>query len=185
MCGRYLFDPLTGELATFYRLALQYGDVKSGEVFPSEEVVNLGITPSGKVKAAFTRWGFTGFKKSQLIINARSETVLEKPFFAEDFRQSRCIFPMTGFYEWNNEKERFLFTPPDDKPLYVAGFYRMHEGQAESIILTTKPNSIVKPIHDRMPLILKEEEVRRWLSDLDFASELLERRMTDDLVVIS
>lgn len=185
MCGRYLFDPMTGELDKYWQIIADVAkkqekykeqEIATGEVFPSNNVLTLGANKNNEVVPGITKWGFEGFKKGQLFINARSESVEEKKTFSKHFRESRCIFPMNGFYEWNSDKKKFLFTG-NNEVIYVAGFYRIHENVAESIIMTTEPNAAVSPIHDRMPLIIEKSDIDKWVLDLDFAREYLKRDM--------
>lgn len=182
MCGRYLFDPMITELAEYYRLASLLGEIKQGEIFPTDMVPILGADKNGKIKVLRSSWGFTGFKKGQRIINARSETVLEKALFAHDFRWHRCVFPMGGFYEWDQDKTKLLFHE-EANALYIGGFMREHQGLIESIILTTEPNETVAPIHDRMPLIIEKSAIRSWLTDFDFAVDYLNQEMTAPLTI--
>ncbi|MGM0341646.1 SOS response-associated peptidase [Enterococcus sp. AZ007] len=185
MCGRYLFDPMTGELDEYWKIIrnvaekqnlYEVDEVATGDVYPSNNVIILGANKEGQVVPGVTKWGFTGFKKGQLFINARSESVEEKKTFGKHFRERRIVFPMNGFYEWNSDKKKFLFTDHKEV-IYVAGFYRMHENVAESIIMTTEPNSIVSPIHDRMPLIIDKNDIDKWVLDLDFARDYLKHDM--------
>lgn len=181
MCGRYLFDLKTLELEKYYSQLQELG--KTGEVFPSEKVLTIAITKNGQISLGLTNWGFTTDKNKSRIINARSETVTEKPLFAESFRRHRCVFPMTGFYEWGNAKNKLLFIPPTEEAIYVGGFYREHQGQLESIILTTTPNEVVAPIHNRMPLIIKKADIRSWLKDEQFAIDYLKQSVDTALIV--
>lgn len=185
MCGRYLFDPLTGELDEYWKIIrnvaekqkqYEVDEVATGDVYPSNKVLTLGSNKNGQVVPGVTKWGFEGFNKGQLMINARAESVEEKKTFAKAFREQRCIFPMTGFYEWSSVKEKFLFTN-DGNTMYVAGFYRMHKNVTESIIMTTVPNKAVSSVHDRMPLIVDKKDIDKWILDLDFAREYLQRDM--------
>lgn len=185
MCGRYLFDPLTGELDEYWQIIADVAkkqekykeqEIATGEVFPSNNVLTLGANKNNEVVPGVTKWGFEGFKKGQLFINARSESVEEKKTFSKHFRERRIVFPMNGFYEWNSDKKKFLFTG-NNEVIYVAGFYRMHENVAESIIMTTEPNAAVSPIHDRMPLIVDKKDIENWVLDLDFAREYLKLDM--------
>lgn len=183
MCGRYLFDPLTGELDEYWQIIADVAkkqekykeqEIATGEVFPSNNVLTLGANKNNEVVPGVTKWGFEGFKKGQLFINARSESVEEKKTFSKHFRERRIVFPMNGFYEWDSDKKKFLFTG-NNEVIYVAGFYRIHENVAESIIMTTEPNAAVSPIHDRMPLIIEKSDIDKWVLDLDFAREYLKR----------
>lgn len=185
MCGRYLFDPMTGELDEYWQIIADVAkkqekykeqEIATGEVFPSNNVLTLGANKNNEVVPGVTKWGFEGFKKGQLFINARSESVEEKKTFSNHFRERRIVFPMNGFYEWDSDKKKFLFSG-DNEVIYVAGFYRMHENVAESIIMTTKPNATVSPIHDRMPLIVDKKDIEKWVLDLNFAREYLKRDM--------
>lgn len=185
MCGRYLFDPTTGEIDEYWQIIADVAkkqekykqqEIATGEIFPSNNVLTLGANKNNEVVPGVTKWGFEGFRKGQLFINARSESVEEKKTFSKHFRDQRCVFPINGFYEWNSEKEKFLFTT-EDSVMYVAGFYRMHDNVAESIIMTTEPNTTVSPIHDRMPLIIEKSDIDSWVLNLDFAREYLKRDM--------
>lgn len=185
MCGRYLFDPMTGELDEYWQIIADVAkkrekykeqEIATGEVFPSNNVLTLGANKNNEVVPGITKWGFEGFKKGQLFINARSESVEEKKTFNKHFRERRIVFPMNGFYEWDSDKKKFLFTG-NNEVIYIAGFYRMHENVAESIIMTTKPNAAVSPIHDRMPLIVDKKDIENWVLDLDFAREYLKSDM--------
>ena len=185
MCGRYLFDPMTGELDEYWQIIADVAkkqekykeqEIATGEVFPSNNVLTLGANKNNEVVPGITKWGFEGFKKGQLFINARSESVEEKKTFSKHFRERRIVFPMNGFYEWDSDKKKFLFSG-NNEVIYVAGFYRIHENVAESIIMTTEPNAAVSPIHDSMPLIIEKSDIDKWVIDLDFAREYLKRDM--------
>lgn len=185
MCGRYLFDPMTGELDEYWQIIADVAkkqekykeqEIATGEVFPSNNVLTLGANKNNEVVPGITKWGFEGFKKGQLFINARAESVEEKKTFSKHFRERRIVFPMNGFYEWDSDKKKFLFSG-NNEVIYVAGFYRIHENVAESIIMTTEPNAAVSPIHDRMPLIIEKSDIDKWVIDLDFAREYLKRDM--------
>ncbi|EOH86342.1 SOS response-associated peptidase [Enterococcus pallens] len=189
MCGRYFYDLDSEELQELCRKIQERHKqekelaerIASGEVYPSNYVVTLASTPREQILPGLTRWGFDGFKKGQLIINARSETVEEKKTFKKPFQENRCIFPMSGFNEWDQEKRKFYFST--DQTIFVAGFYRLHnssEGRrAESIILTTRPNGSVRNIHDRMPLIVNRKDIDKWILDIDFARHLINTDMPE------
>jgi len=105
------------------------------------------------------------------LINARSETVAEKPSFRACLRERRCLIPADGFYEWKREpksKQPYCFTLTDDSPFAFAGIWdRWRGGDGKTLetcsILTTGPNSLVSDIHDRMPVILSPDEYDLWL----------------------
>lgn len=189
MCGRYFYDLDSEELKELYKKIQEQArreeklaeknSIASGEVFPSNHVITLQSNEDGEVIPTLTRWGFQGFKKGQLFINARSESVEQKKTFAKPFQTERCVFPTSGFYEWNTNKEKYYFTT--DETLYIAGFCRKHKTdngiETESIIMTTNPNASVELIHDRMPLIIEKNQVSDWILNLEFARELIKSEM--------
>ena len=129
-------------------------------------------------------WGLRTPKS--LLINARAETAMEKPTFAESARYRHCVIPSTGFYEWDGDKRKFLFTLPRSSTLYMAGIYDVREGVPSYCILTTAPNDSMRDVHDRMPLVLEREQIVPWLYDLKATARflkatppLLERRLLD------
>ncbi len=105
------------------------------------------------------------------MINARSETVTEKPSFREAFRRRRCLIPSSGFYEWKREgtrKQPFYFQMCDERPFAFAGLWEHWEGEgSEAIesctILTTEANEVLAPVHDRMPVIVAPGDYELWL----------------------
>ncbi|KAA9302372.1 MULTISPECIES: SOS response-associated peptidase [Aerococcus] len=173
MCGRYEYqvnDPL---LAHFYGKLGQDSQVSVGTVYPGQDVLCLGLDPQAKVRVAAMRWGFDGFKKKQLLINARSETINDKLAFAQAFRYRRCIFPMSAFYEWSADKTRFLFSASE--VLFVGGCYQVipqaqGQVQAQAILMTQPADQIVGRVHQRMPYLIHKEDLRSWLGDWHYAS---------------
>lgn len=180
MCGRYFFDLESELLQNYYREAQtkqpkQAAELAAGEVFPSNLVVTLRKEEENILTPEIMKWGFTGFKKGQLMINARAETVEEKDLSSTIFAKSLC-FPN----EWNEEKDKFMFSNKE-KIVYIGGFYRSHQDEkmAESIIMTTEPNRTVAPIHDRMPLVLTEEQIEPWVTDISFARKIITQQMPE------
>ena len=173
MCGRYYVDDETArEIEKLVRdLDRRLKMERTGDVFPSQNAIIL----KGEVNhlaAEQMRWGFPGFEKGKLLINARAETALERPTFRESVQDRRCIIPARGFYEWNKSKEKFTFERKETPVLFMAGCYNRYEGQERFVILTTDANSSVAPVHNRMPLILEPEELKDWVLD-DQATESL------------
>ncbi|QLG28173.1 SOS response-associated peptidase [Halorarum halophilum] len=105
-------------------------------------------------------------------INARSETVTEKPMFREAFESRRCLIPADGFYEWTGtrgSKQPYRIERPDRSPFAYAGLWETWtpaegEPRVTCTILTTDANEVVAPIHDRMPVILEEQHEETWLT---------------------
>ena len=122
-------------------------------------------------------WGFPGFDKGKLLINARAESVKDRPTFADSFAGRRCALPAAGFYEWDKKKEKVIFTLSDRPILYLAGIYRPYGAEIRFVVLTREANASMEPVHDRMPLILSGEEVIPWVSDAAKAGDLLTKEL--------
>lgn len=179
MCGRFMFDPTTNpELKKIQTLAATQGvAVKTGEVFPND-LTALVIDQDQQIKVVAMAWGWPGFKAGQKLINARSETVLQKSRFAQAFLTQRAVYPTNGFFEWTVDKQKVYFKYPNStQPVYIAGFYAYFDGQPRSILLTTEPNASVAPVHNRMPLLLQKRQISSWLKDSSWAQAFLRQAM--------
>ena len=119
------------------------------------------------------------------IINARSEAAGEKRMFKEPLRNKRCVIPSTGFFEWmhagGKAKEKYHFIQPSKRMLYMAGVsakYRVKNSDIPVdcfVILTRDANRYMVDVHDRMPVIICEEEIINWLNDESFVPFALNR----------
>lgn len=181
MCGRFVVDDtvwremerLVGEIACSLP--------GNGDVFPSAQVPILkrkpdkGQNAKGSLACAPARWGYPGCGKGRALINARAESVQEKPSFRADFAQRRCVILARGFYEWNAKKEKFYFAGAEPV-LYLAGIYNNAPGEECVTILTTQANESVRPVHDRMPLLLSGDEIIRWVEDRETAARILKKQ---------
>lgn len=183
MCGRYYIDRDVEK--EIYRIAQEIDEnmriERTGDIYPSQEAPVL-YGRRNRLCGGTMRWGLTG-KEGKLLINARAETALARPAFAGSVRQRRCVIPARHFYEWDRDKQKVTFCRRAEDTLYLAGFYRGEEDGPHFIILTTAANESVRPVHQRMPLILDEEEIRWWIGDdsrvngfLNKSSPVLERR---------
>ena len=142
----------------------------SGDVAPTDMTPVL-IASGDKVISEFQRWGIPGWRGG-MVINARAETVCTKPMFRRSIVERRCVIPANGYYEWDAGKHKYLFQIPG-KALYFAGVYDNVDGVDCFVVLTTIPNATVQDVHDRMPFILRHEQVRPWLTDSQAALQLL------------
>ena len=174
MCGRYQFTAEQCEEIRQIAEAIQrkYGSQNwaPGEIRPANHAPVLTET-GGEITPRLMKWGYQ--LPGTLVINARAETAAEKPLFLDSVRMRRCLIPSTGFYEWDSRKRKYLFTLPEEDALYMAGLYDRRGGEDCYCILTTAPNDSMRPIHDRMPLILTEPQRRQWLADSGAAADLL------------
>ena len=135
--------------------------------------------PSGESdrELAWLRWGLIpSWAKDPSVgnrmINARAETAAEKPSYRVAFRRRRCLVVADGFYEWQRtggRKQPYFIRMRDDRPFGFAGLWESWEGPEEGpvescTLLTTGPNALVAPIHNRMPVILSDRDYDRWLA---------------------
>lgn len=145
------------------------------------------ITKNSPKKIQFMKWGLIpSWAKDPSIgnklINARAESILEKPSFRNSFKNKRCLVPATGFYEWKkdeNTKIPYYFKPKDDSIFSFAGLYDVWvDAEGKEIlsytIITTEPNELMRPIHNRMPVILRIEDEDKWLYLNSKYSELID-----------
>lgn len=129
----------------------------------------------GDRELAFLRWGLVPSWADDpaignRLINARSETVAEKPSFRTAFKRRRCLIPADGFFEWKKEvkhKQPYLIGVEQDGPFAFAGLWEDWERDGEVIesctILTTTANDLMRPLHERMPVILTAKDYDLWL----------------------
>lgn len=178
MCGRYIIFSET-EMQDIRDIIEEVqrktnGGVKTGEIFPTDKAPVL-IQQQGNITPEAVRWGFPGFNGKGVIINARAETVQEKPMFRRSLLTKRCVIPSTGFYEWSHDgkKQKYQFNLPGTPSLYMAGLYSEFEGQQCFVILTTEANNSMAEIHNRMPVILDHSNMNRWLLDTQAAIDIL------------
>ena len=109
-----------------------------------------------------------GYPLSQgknLVVNARVESVLCKPAFRNGIQYHRILIPASGFYEWNQLKEKNTFSRYDAQVLYISGFCDWFENERRFVILTTAANDSMTKVHNRMPLILEKEQLTDWFDD--------------------
>lgn len=181
MCGRYTFDKYTEDeklIGILDEINRKYPDnpIKLGEIFPTNPAAVL-VGYGKRIEAERMSWGFPNFRNKGVIINARVETITEKPMFSKHIELHRCVVPSTGFYEWSQdgEKTKYRFNIPNKKSLYMAGIYNVFKAEARFVILTTAANRSMERIHHRMPVILEETEIEPWITRKEEASIFLHR----------
>ena len=189
MCGRYYVDEESNqELLKIIRnldKRLQASNtakspspyhIKIGEIYPSNIVP---IIAKGKNSPCYEpmSWGFTTSKNHSLIINARAESANQKPLFSNSLKENRIVVPASGFFEWSHDekKDKYYFTDPNSPILYMAGIAKPDFDLSHFVILTTCANSSMMQFHNRMPVLLKKEEVADYLTSEQYCNELLHR----------
>ncbi len=165
MCGRYYIPGEDDELEAMIAAIKQEGRAKTGEIFPADAVLAL----DAQGKPALMRWGFSRYDGKGLTINARSETAGEKSMFARLLRESRCLLPAGGYFEWRDmggaKKQKYAISQMGRTTLYMAGLYRMEAGgELPSFVILTRPAAPgLAHIHNRMPVILPAAARALWL----------------------
>lgn len=176
MCGRFALYSPASKIAEVFEV-LEPIEVKPRwNVAPTDAVLTIVQRQSdGQRRMGMMRWGlqpwFMRDQKGPPMINARSETIGSKPAFRQAFQQKRCIVPADGFFEWKKEgKSRipYFFQRKDGRPLALAGLWDSWKDDDDvrhpsCTVLTTGPNALVEPLHDRMPVILHEADWGDWL----------------------
>ncbi|MHB1452642.1 MAG: SOS response-associated peptidase family protein [Saccharofermentanales bacterium] len=169
----------------------------TGEVFPGTFTPVLVLDNDTAVLKPM-RWGFSRWDGKGVVINARSETVSDKPMFSRALAEGRCIVPSRGFYEWRHgtgadsavklpqgKPEKYRILRKDSPLFFMSGIYQIKDGIEEFVILTMPAVEQMKIIHDRMPVFAVNSQVIDWLENPESLDSLLSNRsaqMTLDLL---
>lgn len=143
-------------------------DSLEGDITPGSSPIiisknsNISANAKNDIEIQKMFWGFPS-KDNKLIINARAESVFEKPLFHDGISKNRCVIPAISFYEWDKDKIKVTFSKKDDSIFYLAGFYLIKNNKNFFVILTTKANNSVISVHPRMPLFFEANQVRDWI----------------------
>lgn len=177
MCGRYTIQVDMVELHRRFKVVLDDIYNKNYNCAPTENLPV--ITNKDQEKINYYKWGLVPYwaKEAKIgykMINARSETILEKKSFSVPLERKRCLVLADGFYEWKKldkkNKQPYRILLKSRTPFAFAGLWERNKllGLNTFCIITTEANQLVSNLHDRMPVILKEEDERLWLDkDLD------------------
>lgn len=177
MCGRFALTASGAEIAATFALDTPLQLAPRYNIAPTQPVAAVRLHPhSGQREWTHFHWGLIPSwakdpKMGARMINARSETVAEKPSFRAAFKRRRCLIPASGFYEWQKVGggKQPIYIYPATAPLFaLAGLWETWQmpdgGELDSCtILTTTPNEFMRPIHNRMPVILEPADFEMWL----------------------
>ena len=177
MCGRYSFAIEDALILERFGLRVRTAIYKARyNCAPTQNLAVIANEAPDELR--FFRWGLIPYwaKDASIgnkLINARAETLAEKPSFKNAFRNRRCLVPATGFFEWkrNADKTPYHIMLKNGDPFCFAGLWdKWVTGDGEIInsftIITTSPNKLMEQIHDRMPVILHREDEPRWISPI-------------------
>ncbi len=180
MCGRFTLAIETPALQQEFGVVTVPPDwVPRFNVAPTQPIAV--ITDAEERKLEWMHWGLVPFwakdpSIGSRLINARSETAHEKPAFRAAFARRRCLILADGFYEWQKPvrgkgpKNPFYFRRKDSRPFAFAGLWERWDSpegnmMLSATILTTSANELVKPVHERMPVMLSGDNLWRWLQE--------------------
>ena len=178
MCGRYILRTPVDTLVQRFEIDEHPSSLTPNyNVAPTQGAAAV-IAESGRRKLEMLHWGLIpSWAKDPALgnrmINARAETVAEKPSYRKAFKERRCLILADGFYEWqktDDGKQPFYIRMEDESPFAFAGLWESWQNGKEirsCTIITTAPNEVAAPIHDRMPVIVHPEDYEMWL-DPDF-----------------
>jgi putative SOS response-associated peptidase YedK len=176
MCGLYSLTKTPGETRAWFAYAEEAAFPPRAHVAPGQPIGVVRME-NGQRHFALLRWGFIPswvkeVKPGKPLINARGETVLEKPSFRNAMRRRRCLVPADGYYEWSGEEGRkipFHVRRKDGALFALAGLWEHWMGPDGSeletaTLMTISPNAELATIHDRMPVIIAPEDYETWLT---------------------
>lgn len=189
MCGRYTLYHQASELTNHFNTDFPTFTPRYN-LAPSQRAPFVFLTSEEKRRVGFAQWGLIphwaktpdGFTS---LINARAETVADKPSFKQAFTRGRCLIPASGYYEWAKQeggKQPYYFQKQTKDPLAFAGIFDVWRDEQSDerlvtyAIITTKPNEVAAQVHNRMPAILELNQYETWLDPhipLDAAQDLL------------
>lgn len=175
MCGRFTLRARANQIAEAFGTSDVPEFSSRYNIAPTQQVPTISLK-DGKRHFSFRRWGLIpSWAKDEKIgnslINARAETVAEKPAFRSAFKRSRCLIVTDGFYEWQKTdqklKQPYFIHMKNDQPFAFAGLAERWKNGDEVLesctVITTDPNPLMARLHDRMPVILPPEEYDLWL----------------------
>lgn len=188
MCGRYTLTTPPPELAEHFALDATPREVRPrANIAPSQPVAVIRALPDGRRHLDLVRWGLIpAWAKDAAIgnrlINARAESAAQKPAFRSALRHRRCLIPADGFYEWRavgRHKQPYWIGFEGRGPFAFAGLWEHWEDRERGhlvescTILTTVANDRVRPLHERMPVIVAPADYQRWLDPAEPGAEAL------------
>jgi putative SOS response-associated peptidase YedK len=191
MCGRYRRRSDKQRIAEAFEAGMGLEDVylePSDDVAPGSMQPVVYLHSSGERAIALMRWGFK--TPDRLLFNTRSETATTANFWKDSFLKRRCLVPADSFYEWakgtGREKVKFEFAVPGREPFGLAGVWSIWKnpktGEREPTfsILTGEANGVMRPIHDRQPIIAEPRDYREWLVESERPPVHLLRLLPDE-----
>jgi putative SOS response-associated peptidase YedK len=184
MCGRFNLIATKPQIMEYFGLQRLPDYQPDYNIPPGQKIIAIVRLDDGSNKAVNLHWGLIPSwskdrKISSHLINARAETLTEKPSFRNAYQHRRCLIPATGFFEWQTieaGKQPYHIHQPEFALFAFAGLWEHWEHQQETVysctIITTEANDKIAPIHNRMPVIITPDFYLRWLDKQNTAIEM-------------
>jgi len=171
MCGRYSIHASPQVVALQFALEALPEFKPSYNVCPGSDILVVRVARDGRRVVRQNRWGLVPHwakdpSIGNKLANARGESLAERPAFRDAFREWRCLVPASGFYEWQTlgrGKLPWYIQPRDAELFALAGITAYWKGLRSVSLITTEANELMRPIHDRMPVIIRPEDYSAWL----------------------
>jgi putative SOS response-associated peptidase YedK len=197
MCGRYDLSQNPAAIKAHFRVPSVPDFLASPDVRPTELKPIVRLAHDGERECVLARWGLVpswakDLKFGNRCINARAETIATTPSFRSAYAKRHCLVPLDAFYEWTGEKghkTKWRIRLKDAPPFALAGLWEWWRDPATSqgvetyTIITTEANAAIAPLHDRMPVIVSENNYARWLDAAASAPDQLAPYPPDDILI--
>jgi len=189
MCGRFAFYSPSEATAALFGATSSTEVIPRYNIAPTQFIAAVRTDAQGASELAMLRWGLVPFwakdpSIGNRMINARAETVAEKPSFRSAYKKRRCLILADGFYEWRKEgdgKTPYFISLADGSPFAFAGLWEdwnskeSDESLQSTAIITTAANDFMAQLHQRMPVVMLPEQAERWLGgDIELLSKVID-----------
>ena len=190
MCGRFAYYSAHEAMSGMFGVEAAPGVEASYNIAPTQNAAVLRAGADGRRTVSMLRWGLVPFWAKDLaignkLINARAETVAEKPSFRAAYRKRRCLVPADGYYEWRAGeagKQPYFISARDGEAMLIAGLWERWDKSGDPVetftLLTRAPNDFAARIHHRMPVLVPRAEMDGWL-DGELGAGPADERVSD------
>ncbi len=189
MCGRFAFYSPGEATASLFGVAGGFPVDARYNIAPTQDIAAIRLDEDRRREIVLLRWGLVPFWAKDVtignrMINARAETVAEKPAYRAAYLHRRCIVPADGFYEWRTTgdgKTPYYITQASGQPFAVAGLWELWQDKRSgnrlesATLITTAANEFMTSLHHRMPVVLAPGDTDAWLAGDDAVTDLVQR----------
>lgn len=203
MCTRFYVEPVSFQILITRAQRLQLSNdimvklgkplTMCGEMRPTDVIAVLASNKNGKIAVFPMLWGFSHEATDAPIVNCRLETASQKEMWKDSWFRRRCVIPCSWYFEWEHFRspdgkrskvgDKYLIQPKDSHSTMLAGLYRIEERKGLQVpvfsVLTRDATEELRAIHDRMPLILRREDVAAWVRPDGNPQEISQKALTE------